>query len=83
MWPSFVPLRRFGRFIVAVANDCASCPNAVPTTLVVVMWSMFDTGASGIKKCPLAPVSAMAVQKGGNTDEAFGGLQVHEVANNT
>ena len=60
MWPSIVLLWRIGRFIVAVADDCVSCPDAVPTTLMGAVWSMFDTDASGIKKCPRAPVSALA-----------------------
>jgi len=69
-----------GRSKVANADNVNNFPNAVLMTFVGAVMSMLVTGASGIKKCPLTPVSAMVVAEGGRLEEELGGLQVHAVA---
>ena len=48
--------------------------------LLLVQLSILVTGAPGKKKCPLVPVSVIAVAEGGRLEVELGGLQVLAVA---
>ena len=56
-----VPMGRLSKSSVAVAANCSNLPDAVPTILASSLALIFVTGDEGVKKCPLAPVSAIAV----------------------
>ena len=53
---------RWGLLISAVAADVISCPSATLTVLGDAVFSMLETDAVVVKKCPLAPMLAIAVQ---------------------
>ena len=61
MCTSAVPMGSLGKSRAADAANCSNFTDAVPTILASALASIFVTGAEGVKKCPLAPVSAMAV----------------------
>ena len=52
---------RWGMLISAVAADVISFLSAKLTVMGGAVLSMLDTGATVMKKCPLAPVLAIAV----------------------
>ena len=53
---------RWGMLISVVAVDVISFPSATLIVLVGAVLLMLETYAMVMKKCPLAPVSAIAVQ---------------------
>ena len=69
-----------GVLISAVAVDVISFPPAMLTVLGGAVLSMLETSAVVMKKCPLAPVLAIAVQVLGMV---WVGLQIEAVATET
>jgi hypothetical protein len=65
IWPVFVPEGNCSISSVSIAEDCNSCPDAVMMILVSAVLLMLVIGATSMKKWPLTPVSATAVQEGG------------------
>ena len=61
MCPSIVPMGRWGKSSVAVAANRSNLPDAGPTILAGALALIFVTGAEGMKKCLLAPESAITV----------------------
>jgi len=53
---------RWGMLISAGADDVITFPLAMLTVIVGAVLLMLDTGDVVMKKCPLEPVSAIAVQ---------------------
>ena len=53
---------RWGVLITAVADKVIDCSLAILTVMGCAVPLMLYTGAGVIKKCPLAPVSAIAVK---------------------
>jgi hypothetical protein len=67
---------RLGKSSLADAADCSNLPDALLTILASALALIFVTGAEGKKKCPLAPVSLMAVLCRSVVVYELGGLQV-------
>jgi len=65
IWPVFVPEGNCSISSVSIAEDCNSCPDVVMMILVSAVLLMLVIGATSMKKWPLTPVSATAVQEGG------------------
>ena len=59
--PVHVRCGRLGILISAIAIDVISFPSAMMTVLVGAVLLMLETSAVVMKKCPLAPVAAIAV----------------------
>ena len=71
---------RWGVLITAVADKVLNCPLAILTFMSCAVPSMLYTGAVVMKKCPLAPVSTIAVKV---LNEVWVGLQIEAVATET
>ena len=71
---------RWGMLISAIAGDVISFPLATLTVLGGAVLLMLETSAVFMKKCPLAPVLAIAAQVLGIV---WVGLQIEVVATET